>query len=394
MIERHVAKAGETGTSSVRPLHVSLENIGGSSGPSLVIPEVNRELRSIGVASTMVGLQWPHMPTVPDDEIRRAFPPTGPLKRRGASRAMRDSIFRSIASGTSNLLHCHSIWLMPPVYGASAARRFGCPLVISPHGTLAHWAFTRGSPLKRIAWPLLQRRAVMRADCFHATSPQEAEEIRSHGFRQPIAVIPFGMHVPDEEPVESERERVVLFLSRIHRKKGLDDLLSAWQRLAPTHGHWRLDIAGPIDSEYARQLKRTVTRDAIPRVRFIGEVSGDAKWRAFRTAGVFVLPTQSENFGVAVAESLAAGTPVIVSKGAPWEEVERRGCGWWPDIGPAGLTRALEDAMSRSREELHSMGRAGRAWVRATFDWNVTTRRLADCYAWLLVGGDRPTTIV
>jgi glycosyltransferase involved in cell wall biosynthesis len=386
--------AGLHPTTHAAPLQVSLEFLGGSSGPGYSVPRLNRGLREVGVPSTMVGLRWPWMPAAEDSNIARGFTPSRPVIVRGASRQMRRMIKTAIAMRQVNLLHCHSIWLMPPVYCAAVARQHKCPFVISPRGTLSMWSFSRGSRLKRIAWPLLQRRAVQSATCFHATSAEEAEDIRRHGFRQPIAVIPNGIDIPQAAAEISTREPVVLFLGRIHPKKGIEDLFEAWRSLAPRFPDWSVDVAGPVDSDYARLLKHRSESMRIPRLRFIGEVSGEAKWEALRRASIFVLPTRSENFGIAVAESLASGTAVVVSKGAPWAGVITEQCGWWSEIGPAGLGHALAEALERPIDELQRMGASGRAWMARDFAWNSIALRMRQVYEWLLGQAARPDTIV
>jgi glycosyltransferase involved in cell wall biosynthesis len=248
--------------------------------------------------------------------------------------------------------------------------------------------------LKRIAWSFMQRDAVRDASCFHATSVAESEEIRSHGFRQPIAVIPNGIDLPPNPPDPDARERVVLFLSRIHPKKGIDDLLLAWHRLHRRHESWTVKIAGSLDSDYARTLQRRAVDLALPRLSFLGELSGARKWDALGRAGLFVLPTRSENFGIAVAEALAAGTAVVVSKGAPWAGVVPQKCGWWHDIGPDGLEEALDQAMSLPLMDLHAYGNAGRAWMEREFNWDAIGARMRAVYEWQLGNGPRPTCVV
>lgn len=377
-----------------RPLQVSLEFVGGSSGPSYSVPALDDALRRQGCPSRFAGLRWPGMPAGVESDVRRAFRPARPVIQRGASAAMRSFIAESIAFGSSNLLHCHSIWLMPPVYCAKVARQRGCPFILSPRGTLSQWSFRQGSMLKRIAWPLMQRGAVRDASCFHATSIAESEEIRSHGFRQPIAVIPNGIDLPPNAPDPAARERVVLFLSRIHPKKGIDDLLWAWHRLHRRHESWTVKIAGPLDSDYARTLQRRAVDLALPRLSFVGELSGARKWDALGRAGLFVLPTRSENFGVAVAEALAAGTAVVVSKGAPWAGVVPQKCGWWHDLGADGLEEALDQAMSLPLTNLHAYGNAGRAWMEREFNWDAIGARMRAVYEWQLGNGPRPTCVV
>jgi glycosyltransferase involved in cell wall biosynthesis len=385
-----VARASD----GTKPLQISLEFVGGSSGPAYVIPRLSAELRAVGVESRLAGVLWPSRPQRPSNQFEKAFVPSRLVPRRAASSEMRRFIRDSLSDGSVNLLHCHSVWLTPPLYCAALARQYSRPLVISPHGTLLGWAFDSGSPIKRMVWPLFQRSRVDTADCFHATCEQEAIEIRQRGFSQPIAVIPLGVDSPDEDPSVNDREPSVLFLGRLHPKKGLDDLLTAWSGLAAARRDWRLDIAGPIDSTYARSLVERARREHIPRVSFLGEVQGDSKAKLLRSAGLFVLPTFSENFGVAVAEALAAGTPVAVSQGAPWAEVESHRCGWWHQIGLAGVIDALTSATALPLEELHAMGLAGRDLIARRYDWRVIANEMARVYRWLLNGGAKPESVM
>lgn len=381
-------------TSPSKPMQVSLQFVGGPSGPPYVIPRLSSELRAIGIDSRLAGLRWPSMPQAPDNPFERGFTPSRLLARHAASPAMRRFVHDSLSHGVCNILHCHSVWLSPPLYCSELSRKFSCPLVVSPHGTLLARAFRSGSRLKRLAWPLFQKSRIDVAACFHATCQREAVEIREHGFSQPIAVIPFGVDIPDETPSLVDRRPTVLFLGRLHPGKGLDDLLAAWPSVAAVREEWNLVIAGPVDTAYARSLTSRVKRERIPRVSFAGEVAGIMKAELLRTASLFSLPSYSENFGVAVAEALAAGMPVAVSQGAPWAEVESHQCGWWHPIGQQGVTDALMAATALPLETLYAMGLKGRALVAQRYDWRVIAHEMARIYRWLLSGGAKPESVM
>jgi glycosyltransferase involved in cell wall biosynthesis len=102
------------------------------------------------------------------------------------------------------------------------------------------------------------------------------------------------------------------------------------------------------------------------------------------------MPSHTESFGMAVAEALAHGVPVVVSKGAPWSGLEEKGCGWWIDAGEGPLTECLRSALTRSREDLRGRGERGRAWMEQDFSWARAGRMMRDTYLWLLGGGDPP----
>ena len=251
---------------------------------------------------------------------------------------------------------------------------------------------------KRIAWWLLgQRLTLTRAHCFHATAESEAEDIRRLGFRQPVAIIPNGIEIPDlpiDRPRHGDR-RTLLFMSRVHPIKGVDSLLKAWGALAPRYPEWDLAIVGPSDPPgYLDKMKALATRLGLARVSFVGPLYGAAKSEAYWNADVFVLPTHSENFGLVIGEALAHGCPAITTREAPWAGLQTHSCGWWIEDSLKALTVALDQAMSLDRGALAEMGARGRAWMERDFGWDGIARQMSDVYLWLLGRGERPACVV
>ena len=285
---------------------------------------------------------------------------------------------------------------MPNIYPGSAALRARNHFVLSPRGMLGEAALKFSAREKQLFWMLAQGRAARAATCLHATSRQEYEDIRAFGLKAPIAIIPNGIDVRPAAPKgpRTEGHRTLLYLGRLHPKKGLDRLLDAWDLVEDRHPDWQLDIVGPIDGDYAKMLIARVDDDAISRVRFVGPLYGDEKLEAYRRADLFVLPTLNENFAMTVAEALAQGTPVISTKGAPWADLVSYGCGWWIDQGTEPLAAAMDEAMSISWEQLASMGEAGRAWMCRDFDWSAVAASMRSVYHWLSGRGDRPSCVV
>src|SRR5262249_49519240 len=148
--------------------------------------------------------------------------------------------------------------------------------------------------------------------------------IRGAGLTNPIAVIPNGIELQQEMQELPETEsyrRIVLSLGRIHPKKGLPQLLHSWAAVESDHPDWSLRIIGPSEAGHADELHSIALALGLARVEIRGAVFDEAKWRAYRAADVCVMPTLNENFGLTVAEALAAGTPVITTKGAPWSRL-------------------------------------------------------------------------
>ena len=299
---------------------------------------------------------------------------------------------------TADIIHNNSLWMMPNVYPAWVVKRLRrrdlnprLKLVMAPRGTLAAWSLEKGKWKKKVFGALLQYPALRMTDMFHATSEKECEEIRALGYRQPVAIVPIGMDVPEIEPrntlnTRNEGRRVVFF-GRLHKVKGVDRLLRAWEKVAKDG--WELVIAGP-DNGMLEELKGIVAERRLPRVSFVGEINGSAKYEFLANADIYVLPSDTENFGVTVAEALVSGTPVIASQGTPWQGLEREKCGRWVPIGMEPLAAALKELMSMSDEERATMGARGREWIRRDFSWKGIGAKMKAAYEWLLGIGTKP----
>ncbi len=300
-----------------------------------------------------------------------------PAMLRGLKKACREA----------DIIHDHSLWMMPNIYPEFARRHTDCKLVISPRGCLATWALERSGWKKRISGFLGQTANLRAADMFHATSVKEYREIRAYGLKQPVMILPNGIDLPEAPPAVAEPSslRRILFLGRIHPVKGIEFLLDAWESLAKQFGDWELCIVGPGDPEYVAKLKRSAV--ALPRVTFFPEQNGDERTASYCSAEIYVLPSFTENFGMTVAEALICGTPVITTDGTPWTELAKQRAGWCVPVGSAALGRALQEALQLSREELAEMGRNGRQWMERDFNWPAIGERMIGAYRWLLDKG-------
>lgn len=316
-------------------------------------------------------------------------------RRLGVSKSMKSWIKSEVRSGAFHVVHSHGLWMMPNVYPGWATRGTRVPYVVSPHGTMTQWAMANGSAIKRLFWPMVQKPALQNVTCFHATASSEYEDIRRLGFKQPVAVIPNGIDLPESVAQKNPcGDRKLLFLGRIHPQKGLEMLLNVWQKIEPLFPDWSLQIVGEDNNLHGQRFKDQVKELGLSRVKFSGSLFGEDKLAAYQRADLFVLPTFSENFAMAVAEALACSTPVVVTKGAPWSQLESENAGWWPDVGEDALLSALQNAMSLSSEELNQMGNNGRQWMRRDFAWNQIAIEMCQMYEWLLGNADCPDFVV
>jgi glycosyltransferase involved in cell wall biosynthesis len=230
-------------------------------------------------------------------------------------------------------------------------------------------------------------------------------------------VIPNGVTLPtevqkSEAGSRKSAGRTILFLSRIHPKKGLLDLVEAWTAVIQNSEFgiqnsdmWRVVVAGGDENGHLAEVKAEIAKlGARSReqgakrfeesFQFIGEVADEAKWDLYRNADLFVLPTHSENFGIVIAEALACGMPVITTRGTPWEDLITHRCGWWVEIGAKPLAEALNEAMRLSDEERRAMGLRGRRLVEENYTWPAAAKKMMAVYRWMLESGLRPECVI
>lgn len=294
----------------------------------------------------------------------------------------------------SDIVHGHSLWSAANLSTGIHANHRRAKLVTSPHGTLTEWALSRRRVIKEMLWPV-QRLALSRADLLHATAESEVDDIRRAGYKGPVALIPNGVEIPQINGCSSAaKKQQILFLSRIHPVKGLENLLRAWGEIGEINKEWELVIAGVGAPEYETSLKELSATLRLSRVKWVGPVYGPEKEMLFRESSLFILPSYSENFGMVVAEAMSYGLPCIVSKGAPWSILNDRRAGWWIDNNVDNLQSALTNALTLSGEELSFMGLRGRSYVEDNYSWDQVGRYFNESYNWLLGNGQRPNYIV
>ena len=309
-----------------------------------------------------------------------------------------------------DIVHIHGLWDPRLHKVASACRREGVKYVIAPRGMLEPWSLKQKWLKKRIARWLYQDRDLRCAAALHATAESEAEQFRRLGFKNPIVISPNGVNVPDSDVGNKQSDlelqlktrtnsdvRRALFVSRMHPKKGVLELVEAWGRLgdrSQESGRWEVElvytVSGELEREYEAKVKARVKELGLEsKFVFTGELNDDEKWSAYARADLFVLPTYSENFGIVVAEALWAGVPVVTTKGTPWSELEGScpsapaRCGWWIDLPPTeSLERALSEAMSLDPRVLAEMGVAGHRLVEEKYTWEAVVKPMLTAYGY------------
>jgi glycosyltransferase involved in cell wall biosynthesis len=305
-------------------------------------------------------------------------------KRYWRGAGLRSALERSMAS--ADLVHVHGVWNMTGWAGAACARAAGVPYVVSPRGMLQPVAMERHRTMKSLAYWGIERGNLRSAAFLHATSPLEARELTAYG--PPVVSIPNGVAPADASPaaVDRLRERaaltpadeVVTFLGRLHPIKRLDLLADAFAAVRHSRPNARLVIAGPDEGGYRARIEALFAPIA-DATRWLGAVDAETTSALFAASQAVVQCSDSESFGLSIAEALTAGVPVVVTKRSGWTDVDTNGCGFSVAHEPVaiadGLLRLLDN-----RADAAAMGARGRAWARRVFAWDAIGRAMRDAY--------------
>lgn len=301
----------------------------------------------------------------------------------------------------SDGLHIHGLWEEHCAVSASIAHSLDTPYIISAHGMLEDWAFRDKGFKKRIYSAVVERKNLSRAVCLRALTTGEVADYRRLGLSNPIAVIPNGVEAPVhigagpflEHFPELKGKQIALYLGRFHHKKGLDVLCRAWSSLRGRYPDAQLVLAGHDAGAEAERIHAMVRELGLDHsVTFTGILRGELKWSALSAAGVFVLPSFSEGFSMAVLEALAMGVPPIITQACNFPEVKERSCGWVIDPEEQPLREALEEALSAPAEAMAEMAARGRELIRSRYTWESVGVQMAQVYQWI-GGGPVPDCI-
>jgi glycosyltransferase involved in cell wall biosynthesis len=297
--------------------------------------------------------------------------------------------------GEVDFLYHAGVWNSLNHFVARLGRRRGIPVVVSTRSMLDPWALNHRKWKKRLAWWAYARRDLLRAAAIHATAELEAGYVRKALGKRcpPVIVVPNGVELPGEDISQRRKDakqsvKRLLFLSRIHEKKGVLDLVKAFGGLDPDG--WELAIAGNDDGGHEAACKKLAAlQPNAERIRFHGPVKDWDKWELYRSADLFVLPSYSENFGIVVGEALGMGVPVVTTTATPWGEffrTESRRDGdteeavglWVVETGVEAIKEAMREAMELSDAEREKAGRKGAEWIRREFSWEAIGKQFLE----------------
>ena len=318
------------------------------------------------------------------------------------------------------LLHLQHLWMYPSVAVHRWHRRTGRPYLVTANGMLEPWTLSRSKWIKRAAALCYENRMLRSAASLQANTEKEAADFRAYGLRNPICLIPNGVALPEVSSSEPLRQRsggprVLLFLGRLHPKKGLVNALRAWAEVMGEEARgtgreaWQFVIAGWDQGGHGDELKalcRELGLDysdnpsgnsdsASPApVIFNGPAFGKEKDALMRKAEAFILPSFSEGLPMAVLEAWAYGIPVLMTDHCNLPEGFAAGAAIRIGTEVPGIAGGLRELFQGSPGDLEAMGGAGRTLVEEQFTWPKVAAQMKEVYEWMLGGGTRPGCLV
>jgi glycosyltransferase involved in cell wall biosynthesis len=302
-----------------------------------------------------------------------------------------------------DVLHTHGLWMYPSIASLMWVRRHGRPYIVSPHGMLDKWALNNSYWKKRAARLLYEDAHLRGANCLHALCLAEYEAIRGFGLKNPVCVIPNGINLPDRQTIPPpawrkrvpENNRILLYLGRLHPKKGLASLLRAWRRAyaCAEAKSWALVIAGWDQGGHEAELKELANNFGIRSVYFVGPQFEEAKQASYACADAFVLPSISEGLPMTVLEAWSYRLPVMITPACNLPEAF--------DVGTSIQIEPIEESIAEGLAKLFrmdngsriEMGQRGYELAAQRFSWPRIAQEMMTVYRWVLGKGTKPDCV-
>lgn len=361
-------------------------------GPSRSVPILAKGLAEIGVETTLLTGCSNEMNTHLLDNTSvevKTIPQNISLRH----------LERVMLEGKYDLIHGQNLWT--PLYNkmARVARKHGIPYMMTPRGCLKPWCMKQKRFKKMIAFHLYQKKDLQKASCVLATATMEADNMRALGISAPIAIIPNGIDVSEYpcRPLNSKNhiKKQIVFLSRIHEKKGIEFLIEAWEQLHRKYSDWNVTIAGNGEVAYIAALKKMIEDKGLgSTIKIIPPVFGEDKRKLYSESSLFVLPTFSENFGMVIAEAMSCGVPVITTNGTPWQELNDLRLGWCINLSLDNLVKAISEAIALGVDTLFEMGQQCSRHIYDTYQYKEVALKNQMVYEWLVLGKNKPNFVV
>jgi glycosyltransferase involved in cell wall biosynthesis len=278
-----------------------------------------------------------------------------------------------------NLIHVHGLYNLSTLIAALSTYIFNFKFIISPRGALQPWALTQKKFQKLFFLFFFKIFFGKKITYFHSTSQSEYESIYKVFKKNRIILIPNGFNNIkfNYSYTYNKPKNIALFLSRIHKSKGIEDLIISWKKLNPQHKlKWDLYIVGDGNSDYLTKIKQLIKNDIS--IKLFNGVYDESKFKFMYEADLFILPSYSENFGNVVAESLLCCTPVLTTNNTPWNILETYDCGWYIDL--SNLYTTLNYILSLDNIILSNYGKNGRNYIIENYNLKHITQKFNQIY--------------
>ena len=310
-----------------------------------------------------------------------------------------------VRASHADVIHSHGLWMWSDWVASQSARARNKPHIVSPHGMLEPWAMANSARKKAVMWRVFQQRALNNAHALHALCEAEQKAMRALGLTNPIAVIPNGVNLaefsdlPDASEFDAafpiaRNRKILLFMARLHPKKGLVPLLHAWKELASEFGDWLLILAGPDEGGHRAELEKLIEEFELHQAAtFTGMLDGTLKRAALSRADAFVLPSFSEGFSIAILEAMACRLPVLLTPECHFPDAVRDNAALEARPDAKSLAQFGRELLRLNDEERAQMGGRGYNLVARDYTWESVARAWKALYRWSAGEGPKPNFV-
>ena len=309
-------------------------------------------------------------------------------------------IRKNLLKESPDIFHMEALWRYPQLLMTSWKKHKKAPIVCTPHGMLDPYIIKNQGVVKRLVSNLFFQKSLEAVDCYHALCQKELEDIRAYGLKQPVAIIPNGINLPDPNLKfeKTDKKKHLLYLGRLHKKKGVDLLLKALTVINKEKkemlDNWQIDLVGWDHEGCKAELEKIVEDYHLnDLVVFHGGLFGENKQRMYANADGYILPSHGEGLPMTVLEAWSWKIPVIMTPECHLPEGYSANAAIEINDNVESVCNGLKTFLGMSDKERQSMGMRGYNLVRENFTWDVSAKKMIEVYEWLLGNLEKPDFI-
>lgn len=296
-----------------------------------------------------------------------------------------------------DIFHMETLWRYPQLLMVTWKKHKKAPIVCTPHGMLDPYIIKNQGVVKRLVSNMFFQKSLEAVDCYHALCQKELEDIRAYGLKQPVAIIPNGINLPDPDLKfeKTDNKKHLLYLGRLHKKKGVDLLLKALATINKEKNglldNWQIDLVGWDHEGCKAELEKIVSDNRLEdKVVFHGGLFGKDKQSMYANADGYILPSHGEGLPMTVLEAWSWKLPVVMTPECHIPEGYDADAAIKINDNVESVEDGLKTFLGMSDEERQSMGMRGYNLVRENFTWDVSAKKMIEVYEWLLGNHEKP----